>query len=109
VAETLDELARHFERRQGPAKVAVWAHNSHVGDARATEMGERGELNIGELVRGRHGDAAFNVGFTTYTVTVTAASDWGAPAELQALRVPAWRQERNRIEMDRALAELAQH
>jgi erythromycin esterase-like protein len=74
MAETLDELAGHLERTQGPTKVAVWAHNSHVGDARATELGERGELNVGQLVRERHGDAALVVGFTTYRGTVTAAS-----------------------------------
>src|ERR671910_2306223 len=74
MAETLDALVAHFERGGGRAKVAVWAHNSHVGDARATEMGERGELNIGQLVRERFGETAVNVGFTTYAGTVTAAS-----------------------------------
>jgi erythromycin esterase-like protein len=86
MAETLDELVGHLERTVGETRVVVWAHNSHVGDARATEMAERGELNIGELVRRRHGDAALNVGFTTYTGTVTAASDWGAPAERKQVR-----------------------
>jgi erythromycin esterase-like protein len=86
MAETLDELAGHLERTQGPTKAAVWAHNSHVGDARATEAAERGELNIGELVRRRHGTAALTVGFTTYTGTVTAASNWGAPAERKRVR-----------------------
>jgi erythromycin esterase-like protein len=86
MAETLDELAAHLERRQGSAKVAVWAHNSHVGDARATELGERGELNVGQLVRERHGEAALVAGFTTYTGTVTAASDWGARAERKRVR-----------------------
>jgi erythromycin esterase-like protein len=86
MAETLDELVQHLERTRGPMKVAVWAHNSHVGDARATEMSDRGELNVGELLREQHGDAAFIVGFTTYTGTVTAASDWGAPAERKRVR-----------------------
>jgi erythromycin esterase-like protein len=86
MAETLDELADHLEPTQGPTGVAVWAHNSHVGDARATEMHERGELNIGELVRTRHGDSALNIGFTTYSGTVTAASNWGAPAERKRVR-----------------------
>ena len=86
MAETLDELVAHLEPTQGPTGVAVWAHNSHVGDARATEMHERGELNVGELVRKRHGDSALNVGFTTYTGTVTAASNWGAPAERKRIR-----------------------
>jgi erythromycin esterase-like protein len=86
MAETLDELVRHLEQTQGPTKVAIWAHNSHVGDARATEMAERGELNVGELVREQHGDAVLTVGFTTYAGTVTAAANWGAPAERKRVR-----------------------
>jgi erythromycin esterase-like protein len=88
MAETLDALTAHLSRTRGRAKVAVWAHNSHVGDARATAMGERGELNIGELTRRMHGDAAFSVGFSTSTGTVTAASNWGAPAERKRVRPP---------------------
>jgi erythromycin esterase-like protein len=82
MVETLDELAAHLELRQGrPTKAAVWAHNSHLGDARATELGQSGELNVGQLVRTRHGDEALLVGFTTFTGTVTAASDWGGSSE----------------------------
>ena len=59
MAETLDALVGHLERQRGrPARIVVWAHNSHLGDARATEMGERGELNLGQLVRERHGEDA---------------------------------------------------
>ena len=61
-------------------------HNSHLGDARATEMGERGEWNVGQLVRERFGGDAVLVGFTTYTGTVTAASNWDAPAERKRVR-----------------------
>jgi erythromycin esterase-like protein/predicted phosphoribosyltransferase len=87
MAETLEELAAHLERTGGrPAKVAVWEHNSHLGDNRATELGGTGQLNVGQLVRERHGDDAFLVGFTTYTGTVTAASDWGHPAERKHVR-----------------------
>jgi erythromycin esterase-like protein len=87
MAETLDALIAELERRQSrPPKAAVWAHNSHVGDARATQMGQRGEHNIGQLVRQRHGRDAFLTGFTTYTGTVTAASDWGGPAERKRVR-----------------------
>ncbi|HTE17511.1 MAG TPA: erythromycin esterase family protein [Armatimonadota bacterium] len=86
MAETLDHLVAHLQRDGAPAKVVVWAHNSHLGDARATEMGEGGELNIGQLVRERYGQAAVLVGFSTYTGTVTAASDWGGPAERKAVR-----------------------
>jgi erythromycin esterase-like protein len=88
MVETLDELVAHLEQTQGSAKVAVWAHNSHVGDARATELSERGELNVGELVRRRHGDDVLIVGFSTSTGTVTAASSWGGPAERKRVRRP---------------------
>jgi erythromycin esterase-like protein/predicted phosphoribosyltransferase len=81
MVETLDALMEHLGRRQSDPRAVVWAHNSHLGDARATEMGQRGEVNVGQLVRERHGDDAFLLGFTTYTGTVTAASDWGAPSE----------------------------
>src|SRR4030095_14055390 len=64
-----------------PAKVVVWAHNSHLGNARATQMGERGEFNLGQLVRERFGHQAVLIGFTTHSGTVTAASQWDAPAE----------------------------
>jgi erythromycin esterase-like protein len=86
MAETLDALAAHLSRQGSPAKIVVWAHNSHLGDARATEMGQQGELNLGQLVRQRYGRAAFNIGFSTYTGTVTAASDWDAPAERKRVR-----------------------
>ncbi|RZL87707.1 MAG: erythromycin esterase family protein [Variovorax sp.] len=80
--ETLVELERHLGRRGDRPKIVVWAHNSHLGDARATEMGERrGELNVGQLVRERYHHDAVLVGFTTHSGTVTAASDWGAAAE----------------------------
>jgi len=83
MVETLDALVKYL----GPsAKVVIWAHNSHLGDARATEMGRRGELNVGQLVRQRHGKSAALLGFTTYTGTVTAASDWDGPAERKRVR-----------------------
>jgi erythromycin esterase-like protein len=87
MAETLDALIHHL----GPkSKIVVWAHNSHLGDARATEMGHRGELNLGQLIRQRHSQDAVLVGFTTYTGTVTAASGWDGPAERKHVR-PALR------------------
>jgi erythromycin esterase-like protein len=86
MTETLQAVIAHLERTGRPAKVVVWAHNSHLGDARFTEMGERGELNVGQLVRERFGYAAVNVGFTTHTGTVTAATDWDAPAERKRVR-----------------------
>src|SRR5205823_6104544 len=69
-----------------PARIVVWAHNSHLGDARATELGDAGELNLGQLARERHPDGTLLVGFTTYAGSVTAAADWGAPAERKHVR-----------------------
>ncbi len=86
MAETLEALVAFLERTDGAAKVVVWAHNSHLGDARATEMGVRGEWNVGQLVREQHGRDAILVGFTTYDGTVTAASNWDGPAERKAVR-----------------------
>ena len=86
MAETLDALVAHLSRAGREAKVVVWAHNSHLGDARATEMGEGGELNVGQLVRERYGDGAVLVGFTTYGGTVTAAEDWDKPARRRRVR-----------------------
>jgi erythromycin esterase-like protein len=87
MAETLEELTAHLERTGGgPVKVAVWEHNSHLGDNRATEVGQAGQLNVGQLVREHHGRDALLLGFTTYTGTVTAASDWDGPAERKLVR-----------------------
>jgi erythromycin esterase-like protein len=81
MAETLTALAHYLGRGGREPKIAVWAHNSHLGDARATQATLRGEVNLGQLVRERHGRRAVLVGFTTDTGTVTAASDWGEAAE----------------------------
>ena len=86
MAQSLDGLLSHLSRGGQPAKVVIWAHNSHLGDARATEMGRQGELNLGELVRRNFSRQSVAVGFTTYTGSVTAASDWGAPAERKRVR-----------------------
>lgn len=81
MVETLDELVSYLDRRGRQTNVVVWAHNSHLGDARGTEMGDDGEWNVGQLVRQSHGDDAVLIGFSTHTGTVTAATDWGGPAE----------------------------
>jgi len=86
MSETLDALLGHLGRGGGHARVVVWEHNSHIGDARATEMGEIGEWNVGQLTRERMGDQSMLVGFTTYSGTVTAASDWDGPAERKRVR-----------------------
>jgi erythromycin esterase-like protein len=84
--ETLDALIAWTRRRSGTARAVVWAHNSHLGDARATQMGDWGELNLGQLARQKYGAEAYLVGFTTHTGTVTAARDWDEPAERQRVR-----------------------
>ncbi len=86
MAETLETLARHLDARRPGAKVVVWAHNSHLGDARATQMGREGEINLGQLVRERHAGEAALIGFSTYAGTVTAATEWGDPNETKRLR-----------------------
>jgi erythromycin esterase-like protein len=86
MAETLEALAADLGRQGGPAKLVVWAHNSHLGDARATDMSRRGEVNLGQLVREKYSTDAVLVGFTTHHGTVTAASDWGGPAERKNVR-----------------------
>ena len=79
--ETLDALLAWTAQRAGYARAVVWAHNSHLGDARATQMSDWGELNLGQLARERHGERSFLIGFTTHTGTVTAAREWDEPAE----------------------------
>jgi erythromycin esterase-like protein len=86
MAETLDALVAHLESRGSAAKIVVWEHNSHLGDARATEIGEAGEFNVGQLVRERYAGESVLVGFTTHHGTVTAASNWDAPAERKGVR-----------------------
>jgi erythromycin esterase-like protein/predicted phosphoribosyltransferase len=84
--ETLGELMRFLEKVHVPPRIVVWAHNSHLGDARATEMGEFGELNVGQLARERFEGGVISLGFTTYEGTVTAASDWDGPAQRKHVR-----------------------
>lgn len=83
MADTLDEIAGHLGGTS--AKVVVWAHNSHLGDARATQMSASGQFNVGQLVRERHGDDALLVGFSTYQGTVTATSKWDDAPERKRL------------------------
>ncbi|WP_280444700.1 erythromycin esterase family protein [Nocardia brasiliensis] len=95
MADTLDALISHLYRYgeqtgDGPGpepRIVVWAHNSHVGDARATELSSDGQLNLGQLVRERHGARCRVIGFSTCSGTVTAARDWGGPAIEENVRV----------------------
>jgi erythromycin esterase-like protein len=87
MAETLESIANHHETKSGkPAKIVVWAHNSHQGDARMTERARVGEHNVGQLVRQRHGKDSVLVGFTTYTGYVRAAMEWGGYDERRRVR-----------------------
>ena len=88
MAQTLDALLKHLDRHAEvpSARIVVWAHNSHVGDARATEVAADGQFTLGQLVRQRYGGQARLIGFSTYSGTVTAASDWGGATERKAVR-----------------------
>lgn len=84
--ETLNALLGHMRETSGKARAVIWAHNSHLGDARATQMGDIGELNLGQLVRQAYRDHAYLIGFTTHIGTVTAASNWDEPAQRKRVR-----------------------
>lgn len=81
--ETLEALLAHHG---GESKAIVWEHNSHIGDASATDMVVRGQLNVGQLCREEFGDRAFLVGFGTHTGTVAAAADWDEPMEVKQVQ-----------------------
>lgn len=81
--ETLQSVLRSVPN----SKAIIWAHNSHIGDARATEMGSgRGELNIGQLCREAYGEDAALIGFGTHTGTVMAAHEWDSPGQTMIVR-----------------------
>lgn len=85
MARTLENVVGHLEARGQTPKVVVWAHNTHAGDARLTEMGEGGEHNVGQLMRQRYDGQSVLVGFTTYEGTVLAATEWDAPGRVREL------------------------
>jgi erythromycin esterase-like protein len=81
MADTADFLLSHLDDYQSPARVIIWAHNSHVGDSRATDMGTRGDYTLGRYMRERHGHQKTTlIGWSTHGGTVTAARDWDMPA-----------------------------
>ena len=94
--DTVTNIERHLNRRleryaengARKSKIVVWAHNSHLGDARYTEMGKRrDELNLGQLMRQTYGlEECFNIGFTTHAGTVAAADRWDAPGQKKVVR-----------------------
>lgn len=95
MVETLGALKAHLTRRRGPAPMVVWAHNSHLGDARATEMCDRGELNVGQLVRERFA-SSYLLGFTTHYGTVSAASRWDGAVERKTV-LPSLEESHERV------------
>jgi erythromycin esterase-like protein len=86
MAETLDAIERHLRATGSAPKLVVWAHNSHLGDARYTDMSRRGELNLGQLAREHYGEDVRLIGFSTHTGTVTAAHDWDEPGMQRRIR-----------------------
>jgi erythromycin esterase-like protein/predicted phosphoribosyltransferase len=89
MADTLEALADQLgRRRRRPAKIVVWAHNAHVGDVGSTELATQDEVTLGQLLRDRYPDQCRLIGFTTSTGTVTAADEWGGPAQRKWVRPP---------------------
>jgi erythromycin esterase-like protein len=109
MADTLDRLAEHLVATGRSPKVVVWAHNSHVGDARASDLGRSGELSLGQLCRERHRAETVVVGFSTHHGTVTAADGWDRPAGRMAVRPAApdtYEDLLHRVGIDRFLLDL---
>ncbi|HKB52544.1 MAG TPA: erythromycin esterase family protein [Ramlibacter sp.] len=86
MVETLQALDKHLSSGGARPRIAVWAHNSHLGDASATEMGDLGEWNVGQLVRERYRDDAVLIGFSTHRGWVTAADEWDDPPQRKRVR-----------------------
>jgi len=85
MSDTLDMLADRLGTAGQPAKLIVWAHNRNVGDARATAMGDAGEITLGQVMRQRHPGETALIGMTTYAGTVTCARGWDEPAQIEAV------------------------
>jgi erythromycin esterase-like protein len=81
-----DTLKAVMDHRGAVTRAVVWAHNPHVGDASATEMGTRGELNIGQLAREHWGSSSYHIGFGADHGTVAAASNWDEPVQFKKVR-----------------------
>jgi erythromycin esterase-like protein len=87
MARNVEEIAEHLQALTGrPGKVVIWSHNTHSGDARATSAVNRGELSLGQLMREQHGEAAFLLGFLSYSGTVMAAPEWGEEGRVYDMR-----------------------
>ena len=103
---TLEALIEHTGRPNRPARTIVWAHNSHLGDARATGLAALGELNVGQLARERFGAACCAIGLTTHDGEVTAAHEWDQPAALRTV-LPSWPGSYERLFHDTGLPSFA--
>jgi erythromycin esterase-like protein len=87
MAQNVVATVEHLAALSGqPGKAVMWSHNTHTGDARATSAANRGELNLGQLMRQRHGNGAFLIGFLTYGGTVMAAPEWDQPGQVYTVR-----------------------
>lgn len=105
-ADTVGITVEHLKQRLGKEpKLVLWAHNSHLGDASKTEMGQRrGELNLGQLMRERYGNKVVNIGFTTHVGTVAAAQNWGEPCRkmrVKSSKLGTWEHLLHRSEVGR--------
>ena len=85
MAETVDAIMRQHAYSGRAARIVVWAHNSHQGDARMTAHAAAGELSLGQIMRERFGERAVLVGFSTYAGSVRAATEWGGADEVKIL------------------------
>ena len=83
MTDTLDRLVRFYGKK---AKAIIWEHNTHIGDARATDMAEEGMVNVGQLVKEKHADrGVYAIGFGSYKGTVTAGKQWGDDIRTMAI------------------------
>lgn len=85
MTNTIDAINKFLLQNNKESKIVVWAHNSHLGDATATDMAKRGEINVGSLMRERHAKETLIIGFSTYQGTVTAADEWDEPEHYKVM------------------------
>lgn len=84
--ETTQALLEHLKNSHKPPKIIIWAHNSHLGNAAATQFKKMGEINLGQLLKQKYETQVKSIGFTTYSGTVSAASEWDGPVERKLVR-----------------------
>jgi erythromycin esterase-like protein len=84
--ETAQSVLEHLKDSGKPAKIIIWAHNSHLGNAAATQFKKNGEINLGQLMKEKYESKVKSIGFTTYSGTVSAASEWDGPVERKQVR-----------------------